>query len=179
MENMTKEEIKQREQNLTALTGKICDEKLNGEYFQLCKKLIKKMARKRSVPFVRGKLETWAAAVVYAIGSINFLFDKSFKPYMSAGQISEYFGTKNSTVSAKARKILDMFKIHRLNPEFSTSRMNEMNPYNNIVMVDGLIVPLESIPKDLQELVKRERAEGRDVQFKTDSDQPIDYSSCW
>lgn len=42
-----------------------------------------KLGRKREVPFQRGKIEIWAAAVVYAIGSPNFLFDKSFEPYMS------------------------------------------------------------------------------------------------
>ena len=48
------------------------------------------MGRKREVPFKRGKLEIWAAAVVQAIGSINFLFDKSFEPYITSKQINEY-----------------------------------------------------------------------------------------
>ena len=117
------------------------------------------------MPFQRGKIEIWAAAVLYAIGSINFLFDKSFEPYISAEQISEYFGTKNSTVSNKAKQIKDMFDMWHFNPEFSTRRMTENNPFNNMVMVDGFIVPLDSIPEDLQEMVRKERAEGRDIEF--------------
>jgi hypothetical protein len=35
-------------------------------------------------------------------------------------------------------------------------------------MVDGFIVPLSSIPEDLQELVKNERAQGRDIEFTTE-----------
>ncbi|MBA7561867.1 hypothetical protein ES708_03513 [subsurface metagenome] len=54
----------------------------------------------------------WVAAVVYAIGSINFLFDKSFEPYTTDEQISEYFGTKNSTVSNKARQIQIEHTMH-------------------------------------------------------------------
>ncbi|MCG2714661.1 MAG: DUF6398 domain-containing protein [Candidatus Marinimicrobia bacterium] len=99
---MTKEEIKAREQKLLELTGAFCAQKLDDDYLQLCEKLVKKLGRKRDAPFKRGKIEIWAAAIVYAIGSINFLFDKSFEPYMTAEQISEYFGTKNSTVSNKA-----------------------------------------------------------------------------
>ena len=118
--------------------------------------------------FRGGKIEIWAAAVVYAIGSINFLFDKSFEPFMTAEQISEYFGTKNSTVSNKARQIKDMFDMWYFNPEFSTQRMTESNPLNNMVMVDGFIVPLNSIPEHLQEFVRKERAEGRDVEFTTE-----------
>jgi len=94
---MTKQEIIQKEEKLLEMIGAFCAQKLDDDYFQLCEKLIKKLGRKRDVPFQRGKLEIWAAAVVYAIGSINFLFDKSFEPYMTAEQFSEYFGTKNST----------------------------------------------------------------------------------
>ena len=64
-----------------------CAQQLYSEYFQLCEKLILKLGRKRDVPFRSGKIEIWAAAVVYAIGSINFLFDKSFEPYLTAEQI--------------------------------------------------------------------------------------------
>jgi len=167
---MTKEEIKNREKKLLELTGTFCALKLNDEYFQLCEKLVKKLGRKRDVPFTRGKIGIWAAAVVYAIGSINFLFDKSFEPYITVKQISEYFGTKNSTVSNKARQIKNMFDLWHFSPEFSTHRMTETNPFNNMVMVDGFIVPLDSIPEDLQEMVKKERAEGRDIEFTTQAD---------
>lgn len=164
---MTKEEIKEREKTLLELTETFCTQNLDDDYFQLCRKLIKKLGRKRDVPFQRGKVEIWAAAVVYAIGSINFLFDKSFEPYMTPEQISEYFGTINSTVSNKARQIKDMFDMWHFSPEFSTKKMTEDNPFNKMVMVDGFIVPLDTIPEDLQELVKKERAEGRDIEFTT------------
>jgi hypothetical protein len=164
---MNKEEVKKRETKLLELTGAICTQKLNDDYFQLCEKLIKRLGQKREVPFHRGKIEIWAAAIVYAIGSVNFLFDKSFEPHMSAEQISEYFSTNNSTVSAKARNIKEMFDMGYLNPEFSTQRMTESNPLNNLVVVDGFFVPLDSIPEDLQEMVKKERAEGRDIEFTT------------
>ncbi|MCK4345661.1 MAG: hypothetical protein KAX05_10285 [Bacteroidales bacterium] len=61
---MTKEEIKDREKKLLELTGTFCSQKLDDDYFQLCKKLVKKLGRKRDVPFKRGKIEIWAAAVI-------------------------------------------------------------------------------------------------------------------
>lgn len=164
---MTKQEIKQREEKLLEITGAFCVQKLDDDYFQLCEKLIKKLGRKRDVPFQRGKLEIWAAAVIHAIGSINFLFDKSFEPYMTADQISEYFGTKNSTVSNKAREIKDMFDIWHFSPEFSTQRMIELNPFNQMVMVDGFIVPIDTLPDDLQKMVKDARTRGEDIEFHT------------
>lgn len=164
---MTKEEIKNKEKKLLELTGSFCTQKLDDDYYQLCEKLILKLGRKRDVPFKSGKTEIWAAAVIHAIGSINFLFDKSFEPYVTAEQISDYFGTKKSTVSNKARQIKDMFKLGYYDTNFSTQKMTENNPFNDMVMVNGLIVPLSSIPEDLQEVVRKERAEGRDVEFTT------------
>ena len=165
---MDKREIKERENKLLEMTGMFCSQKLDDDYFQLSEKLIKKMGRKREVPFKRGKLEIWAAAVVYAIGSVNFLFDKSFEPYVTAQEISDYFGAKKSSVSNKAAQIREMFDLTMFDDEFATERMNERNPFNDLVMVDGLVVPLSSIPENLQELVKKERAEGRDIGFTTE-----------
>jgi len=162
---MTKEEIKNKEKKLLELTGVFCAQKLDDDYHQLCEKLILKLGKKKDVPFKSGKIEIWAAAVIYTIGSINFLFDKSFKPYITADQISEYFGTKKSTVSNKAKQIKDFFNIGYYCAEFSTQHMVANNPFNDLVMVDGFIVPLSSIPKNLQEMVKNERAKGHDIEF--------------
>ena len=168
---MTKEEIKNKEKKLLELTGSFCDQNLDDDYYQLCQKLVLKLGRKRDVPFKRGKIEIWAAAIIYAIGSINFLFDKSFEPYVTAEQICEYFGTKKSTVSNKAKQIKDMFKMGYYDSDFSTQNMTENNPFNDMVMVNGLIVPLSSIPEDLQEMVRKERAEGRDIEFTTQEEE--------
>lgn len=149
------------------LTGTFCEEYLNNDYAQLCEKLIKKMGRKRDVPFQKGKLEIWAAAVVHALGSINFLFDKSFEPYVKLEQINAHFGTKKATVTNKSRQIKDLFDMHYFSTDFSTQDMIENNPFNDMVMVDGFIVPLNSLPKDLQEMVRKARANGKDIEFET------------
>lgn len=164
---MTKQEIKEKEEKLLEMTSTFCARKLDDDYALLCEKLIKKLGRKRDVPFQRGKPEIWAAAVVYALGSINFLFDKSFEPYVTPEEISDYFGTKNSTVSNKAREIKDLFNMWHFNPEFSTQRMTENNPFNNLVMVDGFIVPLNSLPDDMRKKVKEARAKGDDIEFSS------------
>lgn len=164
----SKEEIKQKEKQLLKMTKAFCSEKLNDEYSQLCEKLIKKMGQEKNVPFQRGKLEIWAAAVIHAIGSINFLFDKSFEPYVTVKEINDYFGTKNSTVSSKAREIREMFRLQYYDSEFSTQSMTDSNPFNDLVMVDGFIVPLDMLPENLQQEVRAARAKGEDIEFYTE-----------
>ena len=117
----------------------------------LCRKLIDKMSRKRQVPFLSGRLEIWAAAVVYALGQINFLFDKNFEPYVSATDLCNYFRTSQSTTSQKAKIIRDIFKMRYFDEEFSTERMQKENPLKEFVMVDGLVVPVSTVMKVLNE----------------------------
>jgi hypothetical protein len=117
------------------------------------------MSRKRQVPFLSGRLEIWAAAVVYVLGQINFRFDKSFEPYISAADLCDYFGTSKSTTSQKAKIIRDMFKMRYFDEEFSTKRMQEVNPLNEFVMINGLIVPVSTVMKVLEEEEARLRKE--------------------
>ena len=148
---MTKAKLKERENKLLELTGVFCTQNLDDEYFQLSEKLIKKLGRKRNVPFESGKIEIWAASIIHTLGLINFLFDKSGKPYISVSEINDYFGTKQSTVTGKSKQIRDLLKLSYFDKDFSIRTMRNSNPMENMVMLDGFIVPLDSIPEDLQE----------------------------
>lgn len=139
---MTREEITTKEKQLLMMVGDFTRDNINEEYTELCSNLVKKLGRKHDVPFKRGRLEIWASAVVYAIGQINFLFDKSFEPHLTPDDICNYFNTKKSTVSSKAKTIRDILKLEYYDKEFSTENMVENNPFNNFVMTEeGIIVP--------------------------------------
>ena len=135
---------KQRVQNiqrqLTKMTAAFCQQHVDAEYERLCKKLIDKMARKRAVPFLSGRLEIWAAAIIHALGSINFLFDKSFLPHTTADTLCDHFQVSKRTVTQKAKWIRDLFKLGYFDPEFSTKRMAHNNPLAGLTMVNGLLV---------------------------------------
>src|SRR6266702_5247492 len=67
---------------ITALTDAFCAQHLSDEYCDLCRRLVATLCRKRPSPLVNGPARSWACGVAYAIGRINFLFDKSQKPHM-------------------------------------------------------------------------------------------------
>ncbi len=131
MATAEKEMLQKRIDELITMTNQFCTEYINEEYAELCKLMIEKLGRKRSVkPLASGRLNIWAAAVVYTIGTNNFLFDKSFQPYIPSSTIHEYFGTKQSTVSAKSALIRQTLKLSsRFDPEFATRRSMENNPF--------------------------------------------------
>lgn len=105
--------------------------------------------------FLGGWVKTWAAAVIYALGQINFLFDKSFEPYIAAGDIPLYFGVSRSTVGTKAKLIRDTFDVHPWHPEFSTERMLKNNPYGGKVMINGFVVPISMLRPELREELRK------------------------
>lgn len=133
--------------DLIARTASFCEAHLDDDYKALCAKMIGKMRRKRAVPFATGRPEIWAAAVVYALGQVNFLFDRSQKLHSTPDQIADFFGVSKVTVGLKAKAIRDLFKLHRWDPEFSTKAIAARNPFANFAMVDGIIIPLGVLPK--------------------------------
>lgn len=114
---------------LPELTRDFCISRISKEYADLCLKLIEKLARKRFVPFISGKVTIWAASIIRAIERINFLGDKNFEPYLELGEIAKHFDTSKSTVGQKATKTCDMLNLQYYDPDFSTSHMAEQNPF--------------------------------------------------
>ncbi len=151
--------VEDYKQKLIEESKKFCDEYLDQEYAQLCEKMIEKMARKRVVPFMSGKGAIWVATIIYAIGSVNFLFDRSFKPYVSTDDICDYFGVSKSTVAQKAKSIRDMFKMSQWKGEFFTNHMKKTNPLLSNVFLDGIPIPISSLPEELQKVVKENPGE--------------------
>ena len=161
-----KEKTQRIGNDLKVLIGDFCRTRIDGEYASLCEKMIDKMSRKRYVPFFSGRKETWAAAIVYSIGQINFLFDSSFKPFIEGAEICSHFNVSRSTVTNKAKQIRDMFKMGYFNDEFSTERSIESNPMKNYVMLkNGLIVTTDQL-KDiiLDQAIARLKEEEEDLE---------------
>ena len=69
------------------------------------RKLWAQVARKRNFVITGGASEVWAAAVVYVIARLNFLFDRSNLHYLPPDTICGHFGTRKHTVSVRATEI--------------------------------------------------------------------------
>lgn len=138
-------------EDVVSRTDAFCLEHLTDEYAQMCRQLAAALCRKSPTPLARGQVESWACAVVYTIGSVNFLFDKSQTPHMSAGELCERFGVNKSTTSAKTRKIFDALDIGPYDPRWCLPSKLDDNPLAWLIEVDGLIVDARSAPRPIQE----------------------------
>jgi len=133
------------------LTDRVCTEHLNEEYSHLSRTLAATLCRKRPSPLTRGRTETWACAIVYTLGSVNFLFDKTQTPHLRAGELCALFGVSKSTASAKAKVIMDSLKISPMDPRWCLPSKLADNPLAWMISVNGLLIDARHAPREIQE----------------------------
>ena len=137
-------------EDIIQITDLVCAKLLDAEYADLARKAVAKLARKRPSPLLSGRRSTWAAAVVYALGQVNFLFDASFEPYLTADELRDAFGVAKSTMSSKAKQVRDLLKMDQFTTEFMRADVIAENPTVWFIEVDGLVMDSRSLPIDYQ-----------------------------
>ena len=149
------EALRQQAEEILRLTDGFCADHLDAEYGELCRKLVAELARKRPSPLLRGDLRIWAGAVIYTIGSINFLFDRTQRPHMTADQLSLRLGLSKSTLGAKAKRIQDLLRIVLFEPRYCRRALLADNPLAWMISVDGFLVDARTMPPEIQMEARR------------------------
>ena len=149
------EAVRHEAEEIITLTDGFCAEHLDGEYGELCRKLVAELARKRPSPLVRGDLHIWAGAVIYTLGSINFLFDRTQRPHLTADQLSQRLGLSKSTLAAKAKRIQDLLRMVPLEPRYCRRALLADNPLAWMISVNGFLVDARTMPPQIQEEARR------------------------
>jgi len=137
-------------EGVIAVTDAACKDYLDAEYADLCRRLVGRLARKRPSPLARGDARIWAAGVVYALGQLNFLFDRSQTPHVSADRLSELLGVKKSTMANKAKLIRDSLGLNHFDTDFLRRELIDNGPFAWLLEVDGFIVDARDLPVALQ-----------------------------
>ena len=112
--------------------------------------VVAKLARKRPSPILSGRAPSWAGAVIYALGQVNFLFDSTTKPYATADDLSAAFGVSKSTLGNKAKQVRDFLKMDWGKTEFLREDMIEANPMVWFIRVDGIVLDARHAPPEIQ-----------------------------
>jgi hypothetical protein len=137
---------------IVALTDEVCAKHLNEEYAQLSRKMAATLSRKRPSPLERGRPKSWACGIVYALGQVNFLFDKSQTPHLSAGELVELFGVSSQTAGGKAKNIRDMLKIHMFDWKWMLPSLMDDSPIPWMISVNDYIIDARYAPREIQEI---------------------------
>ncbi|MEA5464720.1 DUF6398 domain-containing protein [Leptothoe sp. PORK10 BA2] len=73
--------------NIVAITDEFANQHLNDEYARFIRYAVAALCRKRPSPLAKGHDKTWACGITHAIGMVNFLFDPSQDPHISAKEL--------------------------------------------------------------------------------------------
>jgi len=139
-------------EKIVGLTDDVCDRHLNSEYRDLARAMAGVLCRKRPSPLASGQPRTWACGIVYVLGRINFLGDPSFSPHMTTADLCAAFEVSESTVHTKARAIEKTLRTQPFDPQWTLPALVEKNPLAWMAEVNGLLVDLRDMPREVQEI---------------------------
>jgi hypothetical protein len=152
----TKERVPAKQQeryaSLVSLTDAVCRQHLNEEYAELCRKMAAALCRKRPSPVDNGQPASWACGIVQAIGSVNFLFDKTQAPHWTAHELCAFFGISQSNAALRARQLRTLFHLSPMNWEWTLPSRMAKNPLVWMIQVNGVILDVRMAPREVQEL---------------------------
>jgi hypothetical protein len=144
------EAMKAHYSHITSLIEPFCQQHLNDEYAQLSFIATAASCRKRPSPLVTGNSNTWACGIIYAVGYVNFLFDKSFEPFVTAEQLATAFGISKSTAGNKSKQIRDLLKMHQFDHRWYLPSRIADSSMVWMITVNGFIMDARKLSREIQ-----------------------------
>ncbi len=135
---------------VVALTDAFCAKHLNDEYAEVIRYAVAAMSRKKPSPLEKGKAESWACGFAHAVGFVNFLFDRSQSPSMSASDLYKAFGVGESTGQGKSKAVRDLLGMGQMDPDWCLPSKLYDNPKVWVLSVNGLLVDVRYMPREVQ-----------------------------
>jgi hypothetical protein len=136
--------------SIVELTDEFARQHLNEEYAQLMRQAAAALCRKRPSPLEKGKANTWAAGIAHALGMVNFLFDSSQTPHISASNLYQWFGISASTGQGKSKVVRDTLKMRQFDSDWCLPSRMDDNPMIWMLSVNGMIVDIRHAPLGAQ-----------------------------
>ena len=135
---------------LAEMISDYCSRFLSEDYRTLCLRLLEKLCRKRPSPLLKGRRNTWAAGIVYAIAANNLIFDKSMPIHRTADELSRPFGLAPATASARAAEIRRLVRLSPLDAQWLLPELIEDSPALWMLSWNGFIVDARDLPPEIQ-----------------------------
>ena len=145
------EALRPRYDAIVGLIDAFCQQHLTEEYAQVSRRLAAALCSEQPSPVARGRADSWACGIVYAVGSVNFLFDKSQTPHLKASELCALFGVSTATGGNKATEIRNLFEMGPLDPEWCLPSKLADNPLAWLITVNGLPMDARYAPLAIQE----------------------------
>lgn len=137
---------------IMTLIQSYCTQSLNKEYADMAAVVTAALCRKRPSPLTKGSIEAWACGILNAIGSVNFLFDKSFPPYVSAGDLANAFDVSTSNAGARSKQIRELLNMDYFDHRWMLPSRLEDSSMVWMISFNGFIVDARTLHPEIQEI---------------------------
>ena len=144
--------LQERFAAICELTDAFSERYLNEEYAQWIHYATAALCRKRPPPLERGQIKTWACGIAHALGMVNFLFDSSQTPHISAAELYAYFSVSQSSGQAKSKQVRDILRMGPMEPNWTLPSRLKDNPMAWLISVDGMVVDVRDLPREVQQM---------------------------
>lgn len=138
---------------ITELTDAFCGERLTDEYAHMIRAASAALCRKRPSPVVSGAAAGWAAGVTHAIGTVNFVFDRSRSPHVTAAELYQAFGVADSTGQGRSKRVRELLRMRVFDRDWTLPSRLADNPRVWMVSIDGFILDAWALKRDQQVLL--------------------------
>lgn len=135
---------------ITELTDIFCRELLNDEYARMIRAATAALCRKRPSPVATGAPASWAAGITHAVGTVNFVFDRSQSPHVTAAELYQTFGVAESTGQGKSKRVRDILRMGPFDPDWTLPSRLADNPRAWMVSIDGFLLDARSLEREQQ-----------------------------
>lgn len=88
--------------------------------------------------------------MLWALGQVNFLFDRSTGLYAAPDDLAGAFGLSKPTLGQKGKQIRDTLKMTWATPEYLRAEMIDANPMIWFIEVNGLPYDARELPAEIQ-----------------------------
>lgn len=125
------------------------DARLHDTYTGFALKLCDAIAGSDRLNIHRGRIDIWAAAIVYAIARLNFLFSEETPNHLTRDELCSGFQVKPSTTGNKASEIMNALRLYQGDERFCAPHVTRI--FRFYEDPNGFIHPASTVePEDDQ-----------------------------
>ena len=143
--------MRERVDEIVALTDAFATAHLDDEYAALCRRMAMELATLRPPPIARGEPRTWAAAIVHAVGWVNLLTDPAQRPHLTTEELAALLRVSKGSMTQRGREVRDALDLVPMDPAWWRPSRILDNPLAWLIEVNGLVLDARLLPRAVQE----------------------------
>lgn len=150
-------ELKPQVEQILELLETVCAKPLGADFVAPCRDLAMDLSHLRQSPLRTGRAKSWACAIAYTVGDLNFLFDPSRRPKWRGADVCALFGVSQSATSPKSTQIRRALGLGPMDPRYWVPRLTPDNPFVWMLSVNGVLMDIRDAPLEAQQEAYRKR----------------------